>query len=266
MIKEQQPPFYLNPYQEQCQFPDVALALDKPDGLLAVGGNLFSATLLNAYRHGIFPWYGNGQPILWWSPNPRAVLYPNRLILSRSLKKRLRQGRFIVTLDHAFTDVIQACAAPRDRSEPNQPSSQDRLESNQASSQEDDLGTWITPEMQAAYQQLHHLGHAHSVEVWRDGTLIGGLYGIAIGRVFFGESMFSRESDASKVAFAHLVHQLKQWQFSLIDCQISSDHLARLGAENIERATFVDHLEHACSATSLAPSQWKRTLSLHDSD
>ncbi len=255
MMEQQQPPFYLNPYQGQCQFPDVALALDKPDGLLAVGGNLFTATLLNAYRHGIFPWYGDGQPILWWSPNPRAVLYPDRLIVSRSLKKRLRQGRFEVTLDHAFSDVIQACALPRDRSA-----------TDQASSQGNDPGTWITSEMQAAYQQMHNLGHAHSVEAWRDGVLVGGLYGIAIGRVFFGESMFSRASDASKVALAHLVQQLKQWQFSLIDCQISSDHLTRLGAENIERTTFTDHLEHACRTPSLAPSLWKSTLSLYDPD
>lgn len=244
MIETLAAPFYLDPHQAQCDFLDTSLALNDPDGLLAIGGNLSAATLLNAYRQGIFPWYSDGQPILWWSPNPRAVLYPERLQLSRSLMKRLRQGRFEITLDHAFAEVIQACAAPRN----------------------DGLGTWITAEMQLAYRQMHQLGHAHSVEAWHDGVLVGGLYGIAIGQVFFGESMFSRESDASKVALAHLVAQLKKWQFSLIDCQIGSNHLTHLGAEEIERTAFIDHLKQACSATSLAPPQWKSALSLLDSD
>ena len=236
-------PAYLDPYQPECHFPDVALALEEPDGLLAVGGNLTPETLLNAYRHGIFPWYSDGQPVLWWSPNPRAVIYPEQLKISRSLKKRIRQGRFEVTLDHAFEQVISACATARD----------------------DGLGTWITAEMQAAYIEMHCLGHAHSVEAWHDGKLVGGLYGIAIGQVFFGESMFSRESDASKVAFALLVEKLKAWQFSLVDCQIGSSHMTNLGAEEIARTAFIDHIKHACHTPNLAPAQWGSTLSTPDS-
>jgi len=235
-------PVYLDPCQPECHFPDTSLALEEPDGLLAIGGNLNSDTLFSAYRQGIFPWYNDGQPILWWSPNPRAVIYPDQLKLSRSLKKRLRQQAFEVTLDHAFNDVIQACATPRD----------------------DGLGTWITTEMQAAYIEMHRLGHAHSVEAWREGKLVGGLYGIAIGQVFFGESMFSRESDASKVAFALLVAQLQKWQFSLIDCQISSTHMTSLGAKKIPRATFIDHIEVACRTPNLAPHSWRGALPLPD--
>jgi len=234
MIEEQQPPYYLSPYQQECHFPDVTLALKEPDGLLAVGGNLTAETLLNAYRHGIFPWYSDGQPILWWSPDPRAVLFPKRLKISRSLRKRLRQGQFQVTMDRAFDSVIKRCATSRN----------------------DGLGTWITAEMQAAYRQMHHRGHAHSVEAWRDGRLVGGLYGIAIGQLFFGESMFSRETDASKVAFAHLVAQLKRWQFSLIDCQVGSPHLESLGAEEIERTRFIEQVNRACEHESLAPTPW----------
>ncbi|MCF6325254.1 MAG: leucyl/phenylalanyl-tRNA--protein transferase [Gammaproteobacteria bacterium] len=231
-------PAYLDPYQPECHFPDVSLALEEPDGLLAVGGNLSAETLFNAYRHGIFPWYSDGQPILWWSPNPRAVIYPERLRMSRSLKKRLRQQRFEITLDHAFDEVIQACATARN----------------------DGLGTWITAQMQHAYIEMHRLGHAHSVEAWRDGKLVGGLYGIAIGQVFFGESMFSRESDASKVAFTHLVAQLKKWQFSLVDCQVGSSHMSSLGAEEIARTTFIEHIGDACNSRSQAPEQWKSAL------
>lgn len=237
-----QEPVYLDPWQTKCHFPDVSLALTEPDGLLAVGGNLTVNTLFNAYRHGIFPWYSDGQPILWWSPNPRAVLYPERLKISHSLRKKLRQRRFDVTLDHAFADVIEACAAARS----------------------DGLGTWITEEMKAAYRTMHHSGHAHSVEVWHDTKLVGGLYGIAIGRVFFGESMFSHESDASKVALAYLVAQLKLWLFSLIDCQIGSAHLSRLGSEEIERSRFIDHLDRACEQSSLAPAAWTLDPLLHD--
>ncbi len=237
-------PAYLDPYQAECHFPDVSLALKEPDGLLAVGGNLSAETLFNAYQHGIFPWYSDGQPILWWSPNPRAVIFPERLRVSRSLKKRLRQQRFEITLDHAFDEVIQACATARN----------------------DGLGTWITSQMQHAYIEMHRLGHAHSVEAWCDGKLAGGLYGIAIGQVFFGESMFSRESDASKVAFFHLVTQLKKWQFSLVDCQVGSNHMSSLGAEEIARATFIEHIESACDRQSLAPKQWKNTLLLPKDD
>jgi len=237
-------PVYLDPYQPECHFPDVSLALEEPDGLLAVGGNLSTATLFNAYRDGIFPWYSDGQPILWWSPNPRAVIFPEQLRISRSLKKRLRQQHFEVTLDHAFNEVIRACATARN----------------------DGPGTWITTEIQNAYIEMHHLGHAHSVEAWRDGNLVGGLYGIAIGQVFFGESMFSRESDASKVAFAHLVAQLKKWQFSLIDCQVGSNHMTSLGAKGISRTDFISHLNQACHHSNLAPAQWKKRLSSLDAD
>ncbi len=237
-------PAYLDPYQAECHFPDVSLALEEPDGLLAVGGNLSAKTLFNAYRHGIFPWYSDGQPILWWSPNPRAVIFPERLRISRSLRKRLRQQRFEVTLDHAFDKVIQECATTRN----------------------DGLGTWITAQMQHAYIEMHRLGHAHSVEAWRDGKLVGGLYGIAIGQVFFGESMFSRESDASKVAFFHLVAQLKKWQFSLVDCQVGSSHMSSLGAEEIARTTFIKHIESACNRRSQAPEQWKSALFLPKGD
>lgn len=236
-------PVYLDPYQPECYFPDVSLALTEPNGLLAVGGNLTEATLLNAYRHGIFPWYSDGQPILWWSPNPRAVLFPDRLKISRSLRKKLRQRLFDVSLDRTFGDVIEACAKPRG----------------------DGLGTWITEEMKAAYIKMHLAGHAHSAEVWCADKLVGGLYGISIGQAFFGESMFSSESDASKVALAYLVAQLKQWRFSLIDCQIGSAHLARLGAREIERSQFIDHLDRACLRTSLAPLKWELSPSLHDS-
>ncbi len=237
-------PAYLDPNQAKCHFPAVSLALEEPDGLLAVGGNLSAETLFNAYRHGIFPWYSDGQPILWWSPNPRAILFPGQLRVSRSLKKRLRQQRFEITLDHAFDEVIQACATARN----------------------DGLGTWITSEMQHAYIEMHRLGHAHSVEAWRDGKLVGGLYGIAIGQVFFGESMFSRTPDASKVAFAHLVTQLKTWRFSLIDCQVGSNHMTSLGAEDISRTNFIGHLNQACQHSNLAPAQWKKRLSSFDSD
>jgi len=203
-----------------------------------------SRSAATSYRHGIFPWYSDGQPILWWSPNPRAVIFPEQLKVARSLKKRIRQQRFEITLDHAFDEVIRACATARN----------------------DGLGTWITTAMQQAYCEMHRLGHAHSVEAWRDGKLVGGLYGIAIGQVFFGESMFSRESDASKVAFTHLVTQLKKWQFSLVDCQVSSNHMGRLGAEEIARSAFIDHIEDACNRQSKAPKQWESTLFLHESD
>lgn len=244
MTVEQPSPCYLNPYQKPCAFPDLSRALIEPDGLLAVGGNLSPETLLNAYRQGIFPWYSDGQPILWWSPNPRAVIYPERLKISRSLKKQLRQQPFMVTIDHAFDDVIRSCAISRN----------------------DGLGTWITAEMQAAYCAMHRLGHAHSVEAWHHGKLAGGLYGIAIGRVFFGESMFSHQPNASKIAFAHFVSQLTAWQFSLIDCQVSSPHMTSLGSEEIERATFAKHLDHACPTSSLAPVKWERTLSWREDD
>jgi len=221
-------PFWLDPHDPEAPFPPVELALRDPDGLLAVGGDLSPRRLLNAYRHGIFPWYSEGQPILWWSPDPRLVLFPDRLRVSRSLRKILRKEMFRITLDQAFPEVIRACAAPR----------------------AGDQGTWITPAMQAAYVRLHELGHAHSVEAWLEGKLVGGLYGVAIGRMFFGESMFSRVSAASKVAFVHLVRRLAAWGFGPIDCQVHTDHLARFGAEPVSRARFIDHLEDYCERTA----------------
>lgn len=201
-------------------FPPLERALRKPDGLLAMGGDLSPERLVAAYRHGCFPWYSQGQPLLWWSPNPRTVLFPAELHIPRSLHKTLRRGQFQVTYDQAFSAVISACAAPRDNSG----------------------GTWITAEMQAAYIQLHQLGHAHSVEVWYQQQLVGGLYGIAMGQLFFGESMFSRMSDASKVGFVTLVRDLQAAGFKLIDCQMPTEHLARFGARNISRSDFRDFL------------------------
>ena len=217
-------PFWIDPRDRSYRFPDVSLALDEPDGLLAVGGDLSPARLLAAYRQGIFPWYNHGQPILWWSPDPRMVLFPSRLHVSRSLRKTLRRQAFEVSADTAFGAVIEACSEPR----------------------ADDTGTWITAEMKQAYRRLFELGHAHSVECRQGGELVGGVYGVAIGRVFFGESMFSRARDASKVAFVHLLHQLRRWGYQLVDCQVHSAHLASLGAENIDRETFCKLLDRWC--------------------
>lgn len=197
-------------------FPDPGAALPEPNGLLAAGGGLAPERLLRAYRCGIFPWYNAGQPVLWWSPDPRMVLFPAEFRMPRSLAKRLRQGEYEIRVDTAFAAVMQACAAPRG----------------------DSAGSWITPEMVAAYSALHGHGHAHSVETWIDGELAGGLYGVALGRAFFGESMFARVSDASKIALAHLVRQLVRWQFGIIDCQMNTAHLARFGAREIPRTEF----------------------------
>ncbi|MCU7904323.1 MAG: leucyl/phenylalanyl-tRNA--protein transferase [Candidatus Thiodiazotropha sp. (ex Epidulcina cf. delphinae)] len=202
-------------------FPDVSLAEREPDGLLAVGGDLTPQRLIHAYRQGIFPWFTDGEPILWWSPDPRTVLYPKYIRISRSLRKTLRKTVYRVSFDHDFEGVIQGCAAPRDKSP----------------------GTWLVPEMIEAYRQQHLMGMAHSVEVWQDNDLIGGLYGMAVGGVFFGESMFSRESDSSKIALVHLSRKLADWGFSMIDCQVYTKHLASLGAEEIPRTTFCSNLE-----------------------
>jgi leucyl/phenylalanyl-tRNA---protein transferase len=204
-------------------FPDVQSALRYPDGLLAAGGDLSPARLLYAYRHGIFPWYSEGQPILWWSPDPRTVLFPGQVHISRSLRRCLRQSRFIASFDTAFTDVMSACAERR----PNQ----------------DETWTWITSAMQDAYKDLHRLGHAHSLEIVMDGVLVGGLYGVVLGGVFFGESMFSRRDDASKIALACLAAQLSAWGFKLIDCQVHSEHLMRLGSVSIPRMEFLRLLD-----------------------
>ena len=197
-------------------FPPAALA--RSDGLLAVGGDLTRARLLLAYSQGIFPWYSNGDPILWWSPDPRLVLFPGEFHASRRLRRVIRHGTFTVTMDEAFEDVITECALARGPRRD---------------------GTWITPEMLAAYITLHRAGYAHSVECWHDGTLAGGLYGVAMGQSFFGESMFSLRPDASKVALAYLIAHAPVLGFSIIDCQVASPHLASLGAREIPRAEFI---------------------------
>lgn len=204
------------------QFPPLITALSSPDGLLASGGNLEPKTLLTAYSLGIFPWFEEGQPILWWSPNPRLVLYPEKFKKSRSLSKTLRKNVFNISFDTAFSEVMKSCSLPR-------------IGKSQSS--------WITGKMIDAYEQLHCQGHAHSVECWREGKLVGGLYGVSIGGVFFGESMFSLVPDASKVALATLCSIGKSWGYLLIDCQIESSHLLSLGAEKIARSTFSEKLE-----------------------
>jgi leucyl/phenylalanyl-tRNA--protein transferase len=201
-------------------FPPVETALTDPNGLLAMGGDLSMECLLDAYHHGIFPWFNPGDPILWWSPDPRMVLVPGEIRVTRSLAKRVRNAGFELRVDTAFADVMRACAAPR----------------------EDADGTWISPAMIAAYTRLFNGGYAHSVETWLDGKLVGGLYGVAIGRMFYGESMFSREADASKVALVRLARQLQRWEFGLIDCQMETAHLASLGARTIPRAAFTARL------------------------
>jgi len=201
-------------------FPPLEKALAEPNGLLAVGGDLTPARLLQAYRQGIFPWFNEDDPILWWSPDPRMVLFPAELKVSRSLQKTMRRGQFEVRTDCAFEVVMRACAAPR----------------------QSQSGTWISEQMITAYTELHRQGFAHSVETWREGELVGGLYGVAIGRMFYGESMFSRVTDASKIAFVSLVNRLLADGFGLIDCQMRTAHLASLGAREIPRAAFSQHL------------------------
>ncbi len=216
-------------------FPPVTRALAEPNGLLAAGGDLSAERLLAAYRLGIFPWYAAGEPILWWSPDPRMVLLPAEIRLSRSLRRTLRHGRYQVRLDTAFDDVVAACAeAPR----------------------HGQAGTWITVEMQDAYRRLHRLGHAHSVETWMDGALAGGLYGVALGRVFYGESMFARRTDASKIALAHLCEYLKRLEFGIIDCQMETAHLTSLGARPIPRSDFTALLRRLATADFDSPGRW----------
>lgn len=220
--------------QTDLRFPPVERA--SPEGLLAVGGDLRPERLLEAYRHGIFPWFNEDRQILWWSPDPRAVLFPEQLHIPRSLKRSLRPGRFTVTLDTCFRTVMEQCAGPR----PQYPGG----------------GTWITPAMIEAYGQLHELGHAHSVETWREGELVGGLYGVALGGAFFGESMFTRLPDASKVALVRLIEQLRAWGFLLFDCQQSSPHVMSLGAEEIPRRDFMARLSRAISLPD-RPGRWE---------
>lgn len=208
---------WLDPEHPEAPFPHPTTALPDPNGLLAAGGDLSVPRLVNAYRHGIFPWFEAGQPILWWSPDPRAVLEPDHFQLRRSLKKSIRNRGYRVTFDQAFEQVMDGCAAPRADSD----------------------GTWITRGMQQAYIALHRVGHAHSVEIWDGPRLIGGLYGVASGRLFCGESMFSRERDASKIALAWLCRHLVAWDWPLIDVQMPTRHLLGLGARTIPRAEFL---------------------------
>lgn len=214
-------------------FPPPSRALTEPNGLLAAGADLSPGRLLAAYRRGIFPWFNPGEPILWWAPDPRMALFPDEFKISRSLGKTLRRGVFEVRTDTAFTQVMRSCAEPR----------------------AGQRGTWITDDMIAAYARLHALGHAHSVECWRDDRLVGGLYGVAVGLAFYGESMFTRETDASKVALAYLVAQLRRWGFGVIDCQMYTNHLVSLGAREIPRGQFVQLLGDLVDLPTI-PGPW----------
>lgn len=214
-------------------FPELDQALKEPDGLLAIGGDLSPVRLLNAYRHGIFPWYTEGEPILWWAPDPRCVLFPEKLKISRSLKKTLKKHPFNIRMDTAFEEVMLACAEPR----PGQ------------------AGTWITPDVFQAYCRMHELGYAHSIECWQHDQLVGGLYGMAIGQMFFGESMFSRVADASKIALVHLCEFLIAHDFKLIDSQVHTRHLQSMGAEMMPRKEFA-RLVTKYTSINDKPGKW----------
>ncbi len=219
---------WLNP--ETLSFPPTKNALQSPNGLLAAGGDLSPQRLISAYARGIFPWFSEGQPILWWSPDPRLVLSPSEIHIGRTLRKRFRKQTYRITVDKAFEEVIYHCAnTPR----------------------QEQGGTWITSEMENAYVELHKIGVAHSVETWLDDTLVGGLYGVCLGKAFFGESMFSHASDASKVAFATLVKQLDLWKFHLIDCQVQTELLESFGAQNLTRQEFEKRLQPAIESNDL---------------
>lgn len=218
---------------DSLAFPSPELA--REDGLLAVGGDLSEKRLLLAYRTGIFPWFSDGDPIIWWSPDPRLVLFPTEIKVSKRFQRVLRQDIFHVTMDTAFEQVIRSCSQIRRKGDP---------------------GTWIVPEMIDAYCRLHAAGYAHSVEAWRDGVLAGGLYGISLGRCFFGESMFSRVSNASKVAFVRMVDHLNRLSFPLIDCQVRTEHLMRFGARMISRRRFLNLLAHSLSEPTIR-GKWR---------
>lgn len=218
---------------DDAVFPPVSHAFE--DGLLAAGGDLSATRLLNAYRHGIFPWFNKNDPILWWSPDPRLVLWTDQIKLSKSLKKTIRKTSMTVTFDKAFSQVITACSHPR----------QQGIDLEHS--------TWIHPDMIAAYNELHQQGHAHSVECWLDGKLVGGLYGVAMGRAFFGESMFSTVTDSSKLALVALCQQFQRWGFPLIDCQVYSGHLASLGAKEMTRNDFIEQLDLLCVQSPQIP-------------
>lgn len=232
-----QAPFWLD--REPVHFPPTKLAMTEPDGLLAIGGDLTPEWLLQAYSVGLFPWFNPGEPILWWTPNPRSILPITDLKLKRSLWKRFKQKRkdanFSITLDQNFAGVMQACSEiPR----------------------EGQAGTWITEEMLMAYQKLHQQGYAHSVEVWQDDNLVGGLYGIAIGKMFYGESMFAKQTDASKMALVTLAMQLKLWGFEIIDTQVETPHLNSLGAQQIQRSAFEAKL-HKLTNQNFPAQPWQ---------
>jgi leucyl/phenylalanyl-tRNA--protein transferase len=233
---------WLTPEDPPERFPDVALALSEPNGLLAAGGDLSPVRLCAAYRRGIFPWFQDAQPILWWSPDPRAVLFPGEMHISRRLGRTLRSGRYSVSVNLRFDEVIRGCAATREAA-----------------------GTWLTPDMIAAYRQLHRLGYAHSVESWLGSELAGGVYGVALGGLFFAESMFSLHSDASKVALVKLTHLAAQHRIALIDCQVPNAHLQRLGSRNIPRSTFMDYVARLTAEAPekrLAPEPLQATATL----
>jgi leucyl/phenylalanyl-tRNA--protein transferase len=225
---------WLRPEDPPDAFPPVSEALDDPNGLLCAGGDLSPARLLEAYRRGIFPWYAEGQPILWWSPDPRAVLLPGEFHVSRRLARTLRNQGYTSSVDAAFDEVVRNCGDRSLRPE----------------------GTWITPAMRLAYHRLHRFGYAHSVETWLGARLAGGVYGVALGRVFFGESMFSLERDASKVAMARLVEELLGRGYELIDCQVASAHLASLGARTVPRTAFVARLQQTILGRPSPDPDW----------
>lgn len=214
---------WLDPGDENQPFPPAHLAMRNPNGLLAIGGDLSPTRLVRAYSHGIFPWFNPNEPILWWCPDPRAVLIPDQFHLSRSMVKVLRRADFALSMDRAFDAVLEGCAETR----------------------ADSHGTWLGAEMRQAYRALFDRGLCHSIEVWRRGQLIGGLYGVALGRIFFGESMFSRATNASKIALSLLTRQLATWDFQMLDCQIASAHLQRLGAAEVPRERFLTQLREA---------------------
>jgi leucyl/phenylalanyl-tRNA--protein transferase len=219
---------------EEIEFPPPHMA--EEDGLLAVGGDLSAERLVLAYSMGIFPWYSPGSPILWWSTDPRLALFPENLKVSRSLRQTMKKGTYTHSMDQDFESVIRMCAEVHGKGQ---------------------SGTWITPEMQGAFIELHERGLAHSVESWEGERLAGGLYGVAIGGAFFGESMFATASDASKAAFVFLVEKLKRWGFTLIDCQMTTEHLLRFGAEEIPREEFLVRLREATAIETVPPGSWE---------
>jgi len=226
---------WLNPDDENAVFPPAKLALKDPEGLVAAGGDLSPKRVLRAYHEGIFPWYEEDQPILWWSPDPRGIIYPKKFIAHKRLLRTLKKKAWRVSYDQSFVEVMKACAEPRSNSR----------------------GTWITPEMLRAYTLLHQLGHAHSIEVWNDNNyLVGGVYGVAIGSIFFGESMFSRETDTSKVALLYLCAYLDTWGYKMIDTQLTSNHLTSLGGINIPREEYL-HILPKLTQQSVDTSAWQ---------